>query len=207
MTPELLAADAKGYLEYSSGPTVEQLIASGKQFDRAHNTFVIPYHPHEENNESRLRWDALTPIRSLTVNSDAAVIGIPLTRQSQLTDSHHFVFSDYEVRITSVLADKNQILSAGETIVVTRAGGAITLDGHNIRAVETEFQLFHLNTPYLFFLHRSASGSFSLKPSDAYMIDGDTVKSGRLHPIIENGSLPLSQVTSAILTTANGARQ
>ena len=149
VTDDLLAADAKQYFAFDVGPTVESLIASGRQFDKVHSTYLLTSHPHAEVSPGHAPLaDPLADFSALVWNCDAAVLATPTARRSALTVGHKFIFSDYTVSLDRVYFDNTHSLSPGGTIVVSRAGGATVLNSVNIRAIETEFPLFRLNERY-----------------------------------------------------------
>ncbi len=181
---ELLSADASNYEEYRNGATADEMIAQHTHYDSENNAYVIAFHPNEERSlHGNQRREAVSLIRELTFNSDAVVLGTPVLRRSALTASHHFVFSDYEFRVDSIYVDRKKMIGGARSIIVSRAGGQTVLNGNSIRAIETDFPLFHLGEQYIFFLNRNDdSGSYSVRSSAAFHVEGETVESARSHP-------------------------
>jgi hypothetical protein len=183
ISDSLLERDAKQFAAYESGETAEQIVARHKNFDPVNNVYLVERHLHEEIQPGHdATNDPLIHLKSLVYNCDAIFIGTPRRRTSALTASHTFVFSDYEVSVDSIALDRTGQLKLGSQVVVSRPGGVVTVDGAQFRAIDSEFPLFRLNLPYIFFGHLSTlSGSFVVNASDAYLIEGNEVKSGRTH--------------------------
>lgn len=204
ITNSLLAKDATQYGEFFSGDTAEVRIAKHIGYDATHNTYIVASHyqdeihpGHEPNSVS------LPELKTLVYNSDAIIIGTPFKRESSLTKSHHFVFSDYEVEVDTVYKDLLGSIAQGLPIVLSRPGGVVNVSGEQFRAIEEEFPLFHLNSEYVFFLHfNAATGSFKVNPSDVYLIENGKVLEGRKHPKVVSSTrdlnLFLSQIREAI---------
>ena len=212
ITDDLMAKEARQYPAYSSGDSADNLVSNHLQFNATHNEFVIVRHPDDEIGVGHAPdGDELHELKTLVYNADAIVLGIPRRRVSALTDSHQFIFSDYEVSVSQVYLDKRPSLSAGQQIVVTRPGGVTLLAGQAIRAIEPEFPLFHLNEQYIFFLHfDSSTGAFVLNPADAYLISAGQVLSGKTHSKIIQSQVStqgfLQNLNTAIASDTRGAQ-
>jgi hypothetical protein len=141
--------------------------------------------------------------RGWTYNCDAVIIGTPTLRRSALTTSHHFVFSDYEVRIDAIFSDRKKMLGEATRLIVSRAGGETVVDGNKVRAIETEYPLFHIGEQYLFFLYRSPSGTYSVGPDSTFLLSGQSLKAARLHPKNETVPYPLARIELEILKAAD----
>ena len=203
ITDEVLAADASSYPQFQSGLSIEETISKHLQYDNTHKTFVVAFHPNEEVPVGgHGKKDELAEVRGLTLNSDAVIVGTPVLRRSALTSSLKFIFFDYDVVINSVLVDKSGMLASAASLVVTRPGGETQIDGCEVRAIETEFPLFRLNTQYIFFLHRQASGAYLVGPSDALLTNGNSLLAARNHPKYDLAQYSLPQVEHEILMAA-----
>jgi hypothetical protein len=85
--------------------------------------------------------------------ADAVVLGTVKGKQSQLTEDDTFTFTQYELAVEEVL--KNNAASAiqpNSVIDITRPGGAISLNGRVIRAVDLSFPPLKTNGRYLLVL-------------------------------------------------------
>ena len=106
-------------------------------------------------------------VASLVGRSDFVGIGTPLKRWTYPTVNKSFAVSIYLVRLRSVTIRGKESLSSGRDIFIARAGGPVTYKQHNFRAIDPNFQLFHLNEPYLFFGSQVVPG--------LYKVDSDRV--------------------------------
>ena len=88
-------------------------------------------------------------------------------------------------------------------LIVSRAGGETVVDGNKVRAIETEYQLFHLGEQYLFFLIRSPSGTYSVGPDTTFLVSGQSLKAARLHPKNETVPYPLARIEQEIRKAAD----
>lgn len=180
VTPEVLAADSTHFIEYGSSPSLDRQVAL----------------PENENKPlivvSRTIGDKpLTGVPDGTVrnwlatkaaNADLVVLATPLKRYSALTADHSFIFSDYEMRVEQVFKDHTAQLSPGSSIVVARAGGVTTVNGHNVRAIDPEFHLFHIGEPYLLFLYQiPGTGTFKAFADNSFLISGNRAIAGKTH--------------------------
>jgi hypothetical protein len=203
VTDDMLAMDAKKYPEFSSGLTIEEFIAKGSHYDPINDAYAVAYHPNEGNRMAGTRRrDALLDIRELTYNSEVVVLATPLLRRSALIASHQFIFSDYEVRIDAVFVDYRRVLAGTSTVVVSRAGGEIVLNGKKVQAIETEFPLFSLGEQYLFFMIRLPSGSYLVEPWSAFLVSRGSIKEARNHPKRESIPYPMSRIEQEISLAA-----
>jgi hypothetical protein len=111
----------------------------------------------------------------LACDADTVVVATVSASRSAITPSGNFVFTDLVLKVSSVLKG-----SPGDDIIVTRPGGALTVDGHSVEVSVVGFPPFKSGTPYLLFLRylpQSNSfrafkdGSFVLTPFPA-TLDG-----------------------------------
>jgi hypothetical protein len=206
----LLSKDANLYPSFDSGDTAEDRIANNIGFDQANNTFVVARHPREEIAPgSSPTSDPLAKLKTLVVNADAIVIGIPTRRVSSLTASHKFAFSDYEVTVNRIIKNPHSQILPNTQIVITRPGGVVSLDGVTFRAIDPEYPLFRLGVPYVLLLHVvQSSGSYRVNVADAYRIDGDAIVAGRMHSDIlkpnETANAFLNDLSAAV-TSMSGS--
>ena len=91
-------------------------------------------------------------LTTLKCKVDVVVIGTVKSKSSHLMESETFVFTDYEVVIDDIL--KNNTLAPiqqGNNITITRAGGAVSLRGHIVRAIDKEVSRLQLGERYLLY--------------------------------------------------------
>ena len=96
------------------------------------------------------------------------------SKSSQLTENGEFVFTDYEVMVEDVLKDNPAApIQPNANITITRPGGTVQLNGHNITALDEAFKPLNVEGHYLLFLRFipatgaykavSSAGTYELK--------------------------------------------
>ncbi|MGH9496815.1 MAG: hypothetical protein ACRD3B_17600 [Candidatus Sulfotelmatobacter sp.] len=92
-------------------------------------------------------------LRQEACSSDAVLVVTPKSldsMESNITDSGDFLYTDYLMRVMSVL--KGPDLKDLD-IVVTRPGGRMTVNGHQVHIELTGLPQYQPNMRYLLFLH------------------------------------------------------
>lgn len=147
---QLIAAATAAFPEYDQGPTFDAILNSG---DTPPNPILIArtFDPTPGGAMYPASRFPSPHITQLVSRSDFVGIGIPLKRWTYPLDKKSFTVSIYLVHLTSVTIPGKDGVGAGRDVFVARAGGPIQHAGHNFRAIDPNFQLFHLNEPYLFF--------------------------------------------------------
>ena len=95
------------------------------------------------------------PIRMVgfACQSDAIVVGTPESGVSHMTADLDFIYSEWKVRITSVLQDNPKAPIFGSNkISVVRAGGLLTINGRSVVGQEKDFFQFQTGDDYLLYL-------------------------------------------------------
>ena len=165
ITPQKQKEHSKLYKTYGSGPDLRKQAATSEGDITKEITFGNIFSSGEPN--------SLPPfLNAITCDADAIVIGTPKSESSQFTENGSFIFTDYEVTVEQVLKDNATApIQVGSNLIVTRPGGAIKLNGRNIRALIEDFKLFKTGERYVLFLrfipttsaYRAfGSGSFQL---------------------------------------------
>jgi hypothetical protein len=115
-------------------------------------------------------------LRRMTCDSDAVLVGQVKDKVSQLTENGEFTFTDYQV-ITEVILKNNTAapINPQSTIIVTRPGGAILLNGKVIRGIDLSYKPFELGGRVLLFLKFiPATGAYeTFRGEGSFMITGD----------------------------------
>lgn len=147
--------------------TIEQRIADATKANAGQkpNDIVIQGSSGErfvDHGSPLARQTKLPPLLlSAVANSDLVVMGTVLTSRSLATNDHTFVFTEYTVRVDRVFFDKTNSVSPLQTIIVSREGGSVAMDGVLVKAVAPDFEQFSPNQQYVFALK-------SLPGTDAY---------------------------------------
>jgi hypothetical protein len=85
--------------------------------------------------------------------ADAVVIGTVSSKASQLTEDGSFTFTDYELNVEEVLKDNPAApLHANDIVTITRAGGAVKLNGRTLRATDYAEKPLEVNGRFVLFL-------------------------------------------------------
>ena len=125
------------YLKMRGGETISKLVAQAKGKSRIARTIAFvglgPVLTESETPESYFG--------KLARASDAVIHGKVTNKVPQITEDDSFVFTDYDVVITEVLKN-NRIatIDTGATIIVTRPGGKVLLDGIIVEAIDMCFE-------------------------------------------------------------------
>lgn len=116
-------------------------------------------------------------LQSIACDADAIVVGTLRGGVSQPTEENYFIFTDYELSVSSVIKDNpHSPIQPSGNLIVSRPGGEITINGRTVRAIDQFFEPFQTDTEYLLFLkfipttnaYRAyRSGSFSLTKGKA----------------------------------------
>lgn len=113
--------------------------------------------------------------------ADAVIIGTVSGKASQLTEDGSFTFTDYEVNVDEVIKDNSAApLRPGGSVTVTRAGGAVQLNGRTLRATDFAEKPLELNGRFVLFLkylpetgaYRPYTGNVG---DDSFQLRGDKV--------------------------------
>jgi hypothetical protein len=86
--------------------------------------------------------------------------------QSRLSTDERSIESDYTVRIVDRLFSR-QAVQPGEAIVITKPGGAVTVDGYQVRTRERDFPDFQNGEEYVVFLKFDSSAKRYIVPFGA----------------------------------------
>lgn len=181
-SPETRTIESHHYEPYAYLPTITVL--SSLPENQSKNPIVTVHAETEHHRVGGASVDPSAWLQELVANSTAIVVGRPYNRVSALTAEQTFVFSDYEFQIEKVLKDSGKHISTSSQIVVTRPGGAIDYGPKSFRAIDPEFQLFHLGERYLLFLTRLPdSGTYKVTAARAFHLEGGLVRPAKTHPL------------------------
>ena len=95
----------------------------------------------------------------LVAESHLIVVGTVTRGQTFLIDNNH-LFTHYDVTVDQVIKPAQPPVTRGDTVVVRRAGGVTTLEGHNVVGEENDFPQFAVGTQYVLFLQRAEGGDY-----------------------------------------------
>lgn len=115
---------------------------------------------------------------NLTAEADAIVIGVVASKESQLTESETFIFTDYEMAIREVLKDNGAApINPSDKITVVRPGGVVEIEGRVVRAVDRTVKPLQIGEQYLLFLkYIPTTGSYlASSGAGSFKIENDKV--------------------------------
>lgn len=119
-------------------------------------------------------WALHTPALPVS-RSDVIVIGEVLQAQAHLSQDKTGIYSEFNVRIDSVLKTLKNSLSVGDVIPLTRVGGRVRYANGHSRLYRISGQnMPRPNARYLFFL-KGSEGSDSYHILTGYEVDGQKV--------------------------------
>jgi hypothetical protein len=118
--------------------------------------------------ESELPYGEPDPPSELEVlarvacDSAALFAGVVRSAVTNPTENGTWLFTDYEVLVEEVLRARPSIgVREGDTVVLSRVGGVLTVDGEEISATSSGYPLLQLRHRYLFAAdYLSDAGSF-----------------------------------------------
>jgi hypothetical protein len=119
-----------------------------------------PFHMHLPS--SAFPAGSSPQVQVEVANSDLIIIGTPIKARSLPIEDHTFAFTQYAVRVEKVVSNDQNGLLPGDTIIVSRGGGELTVDNVLIKAIEPAFSEFLLNQSYVLML-RSIPGTTSYR--------------------------------------------
>ena len=141
----------------------------------------------------------ITPadVPDLVAQADLIVRVLVIEGRSRLTSDEQKIETNYTVQILEVYLER-QPISSGQKIVVTKPGGTISLLGHSVTMLETDFPEFESSEEYVLFLDQDrvrqinrvvygSQGAFRLEGGHADQVSRTTGKIKQ-----ERGKLPLA---------------
>lgn len=117
-------------------------------------------------------------LTSMACEADAVVIGTLKNEASQLTEDEAFIFTDYDLTLEEVIKNNpSSPLTVGNDIAITRAGGAILLNGEIINVRIEAFRIFRVNERYLLFLkYVPSTGAYqAFAPGSFWLNNGKVI--------------------------------
>jgi hypothetical protein len=136
------------------------------------------------------------------MSSDLIVIGTALQSRSLPIEDRTFLFTEYAVKVEKIVAPEHSSVLPGDTIIVSRGGGEITVDNVLVKAIESAFSEFLLNQTYILMLRSiPGTGTHRVYASGTY-----AVRDGRVFNIstIEKSTVPPTDLSS-FLADVNSA--
>jgi len=143
-----------------------------------------------------------------TCDAEAILTGIVIAQSSQLTAEGDFVFTDYTIAVESVLKNfEGASISERSNVVISRAGGAVLINGHLVTAVDRSAKLLNSGDKYLFFLKNIRSTGAFTTTRGTSLISGSYGKLSRLTEDTANDYLTDSTDVDAIALIRNSVEK
>ena len=117
-------------------------------------------------------------LQMVVKDADTIIIGRPVLGTTFLVGEDR-LWTNYDISVDQVIRRSPPGIVRGDTLVVRRAGGAMTLEGHNVVGVEDDFPQFTINDTYVLFLKRVEGREYysvAHGPQGAFHVNGDSVR-------------------------------
>jgi len=146
---------------------------------------------------STLPADVSPQLLGEVANCDVIVMGVPVTERTLPIQDRSFLFTEYEVRVEQVFFAGQQVIHTGDTILVSRAAAELRFNGVLVKAIESAFDLFPLNQPYIFMLRSvPETETYRALGSGTFVIADGTVS---IASHLEHPKNPKQQLDSFLL--------
>jgi hypothetical protein len=217
-TPAADEALASFFNQYRSTQTLDEFVneKARQNGGRAPHSVVIQRDLIEkfQDQGSRLaRSTGIPPlILAAVANTTLIVRGTPVDSRSLPQSNRTFLFTEYRVRLDQIYLDESKSLSPGDFIVVSREGGSIEIGATRVDAIDSSYDQFTLNEPYVFALMAVAdTGTYrATAPYTFTVSNGSVTSSSKLESsYFEKESLPVfeQRVQTAVTYKESAARK
>jgi hypothetical protein len=121
--------------------------------------------------------DSLGSLSNLSCENDLVVLGEVGNGTSHATLSQSYIYTDWELTIKEVLRnDARSPAQVGQTIVVTRQGGTLTIRGRHVYTHDDDFKQFQSGAEVLLYLHYlPGTGTYSLRQPNGFAFSGSEI--------------------------------
>jgi len=122
--------------------------------------------------------DAASILENMTCDraSDVIVLGKLANGVSSPTVDQGYIYTDWDVAVERVFKDSSQSpVQPGQTIVVTRPGGELTINGRHVDAIEDDFPRFHSGEKIVLYLQSLPLGTYALSSPRGFFLSGSKV--------------------------------
>ncbi len=177
---EVIAAAVGAFAEYDTGTSADAILAQGGSAGNSPDQPVILRRSIDPAPGGGI-FSATKPtyprahIVSLMSRSDFVGVGTPVADWSYPLPNHSFAVTIYLVEVDRVGVPGKDAISTGSAIYIAKAGGKFTINGRSFLAVDTNFQPFHLNEPYLYFGNQLGPHLFKVDSDQVLKKDGESL--------------------------------
>ncbi len=99
-------------------------------------------------------WLFLASLEQMVSQSHIIFRGRVINEKTRLSADEDHVLTDYTIEVSEVYKDSLQAVRPGKTLVITKAGGNLVLDGKPVRIDTPTFPPLKWVTPHIFFIAR-----------------------------------------------------
>lgn len=182
------------------------LTSSGKR--------VLEIHEYEDRGGASNRRPETDMFNDDVCSSAVIVVGTPTKSSGFLSKSETTVFTDYSIRVHSVLRNSGQDSIAADTIMLTHPFGEVHPDEGTIRATNPDYPALQVGAEYILFLLAIPGAARDYKSTDdlnTYLIVNDHVRPLARHADAEFraewlSTFTASKVESTIASIAQSCR-
>jgi len=115
-------------------------------------------------------------LENLSCNSDVIVLGKLGKGISSPTVDQGYIYTDWDLTVERSFKDTSQSpVEPGQTIVVTRPGGELTLNGRHVYALEDDFPRFHAGEEVLLYLRSLPVGTYAFSRPNGFFLSRSKV--------------------------------
>jgi hypothetical protein len=117
------------------------------------------------------------PLPAFACVADAVIVATAQTGTSHLTADQRFVYTNWGFSVEQVIKDNSKAhLASGKTIMVTRPGGKLQIDGRTVYAIHGNFKDFEPGARYLIFLaFIPETGAYKANGEETFRLQGQEV--------------------------------
>ena len=122
--------------------------------------------------------DAASVLENMTCDgvTDVVVLGKLGKGVSSPTVDQGYIYTDWDLNVGQVFKDASQTdVEPGQTIVVTRPGGELTISGRHVYASEDDFPNFHAGEEVLLYLKSLPVKTYALNTPSGFVLSGSNV--------------------------------
>lgn len=138
---------SKLYDGHGDGQKIVDLLKTHKEVS------IVWGEPSEGGEPSTPRPSINSFVEETTCKSSAVVTGTVVGKESQITNDGDFIFTDYMVKVETVLKNNAaESIRPMTNIVVSRPGGKVRINGHLVAAIDQSSKPFDIGDQYVLFL-------------------------------------------------------
>ncbi len=161
----------------------EERVIKSKRYDDEDNFLTISKKPHPETVKRDITHAEPMPAAIPFDESSLVIIGEVISSKAFISNNKRGVYSEYLVRVNTILKQKSQKpLQPGEIVSMDRAGGVVQYpNGQRVLYKHDWHDFPELNGRYVFFLNENNDQSPNYKLLTGYHLKENKVKALDFH--------------------------